>query len=319
MRPKAPTVPSVRAGPLAVLGSVNLDLVTRQQRLPVPGETIFGREFERVPGGKGLNQAIAAARAGGHVAFLGRVGDDSMGVQLTELLVQEGVDVRRLTSDSSRPTGIAQVSVLDGGDNAIVVIPGANDSDEWGREDEALISIASALITQLERPVTLVRIALESARRYDVVTVLTPAPVSAETQELLPLVDILLLNEHEATELAGIPDASDAASKLSEICDLVIMTRGAASTLVASGGGIVHEQPSRPTSVVDTTGAGDCFAGTTVARLAAGDDLGEALRVGTIAASLSVGRAGASQSMPTWNDILEVDADLAHVWSDEPS
>jgi ribokinase len=294
-------------GPLAVLGSANMDFVTRQQRLPKPGETIFGREFDRVPGGKGLNQAVAAARAGGAVAFLGSVGDDDMGAQLTQLLLAEGVDVRRLTSESSRSTGIAQVSVLDDGENAIVVIAGANESDNWAREDEVLVSTSSALVSQLERPAALVRVALETARRHGVITVLTPAPVSAEARELLPLVDILLLNEHEARELAHEPNSGAAAEQLSRICRLVILTRGPASTLVAREGVVVYEQSARPTTVVDTTGAGDCFAGTLLARLAVGDQLEEALRIATIAASLSVGRAGASPSMPTWTDLLEAD------------
>lgn len=297
-----------RVGHIAVLGSANMDFVTRQQRLPKPGETIFGREFEQVPGGKGLNQAIAAARAGGSVAFLGRVGHDDMGAGLTRLLEEEGIDVGRLTPDPKRPTGIAQVSVLDDGDNAIVVISGANDSDEWDAEDEALLSASSALVTQLERPAHLVRIALASARRSGVITILTPAPVSAEATQLLPLVDILLLNEHEASELAQTDDGAVAAARLSEICRLVVLTRGSASTLVASAGAVVHEQPVRQTTVVDTTGAGDCFAGTLVARLVMGDALEDALGSATVAASLSVSRAGASRSMPTWDEVVEARA-----------
>lgn len=295
------------AGPVVVLGSVNQDLVFRQPRLPVPGETIFGREFEKVPGGKGLNQAIAAARAGAQVAFLGRVGNDDDGVQLSRLIAGEGIDVRRLTSDSQRPTGLAQVAVLDDGDNAIVVIAGANDSNVWHEQDEALVARASVLVTQLERPGDLVHVALETARRSGAVTVLTPAPVSDDAKRLLPLVDILMLNEHEATELTRIPDGGGAARRLSEICELVIMTRGAASTLVAQRGALVHEQPARDIDVVDTTGAGDCFAGTAIARLAVGDSLPSALRVATVAASLSVGRVGASRSMPSWAEVLEAD------------
>ncbi len=296
-----------RAGPVAVLGSVNMDFVFRQQRLPAPGETIFGWKFERTPGGKGLNQAIAAVRAGGEVAFLGRVGADAEGAQLSRLLVDEGIDIARLAPHPELRTGIAQVSVLDDGDNAIVVIAGANGSDAWDHDDEMLLASASVLVTQLERPAELVQVALESARRHGVLTVLTPAPVSEAAKRLLPLVDILVLNEHEAKELAGLLDGAMAARRLSETCELVIMTRGAASTLVASDGALMHEQLARPSNVVDTTGAGDCFAGTAIARLAAGDGLAEALRIATVAASLSVGRPGASGSMPTWSEILEAD------------
>jgi ribokinase len=307
MRSELPARPGgAWIGPLVVLGSVNMDFVTRQERLPRPGETIFGREFERVGGGKGLNQAVAAARAGGEVAFLGRVGDDDAGAALTALLADEGIDVGRVTVDPARPTGIAQVSVLDDGDNAIVVIAGANDSDDWDPADDALVSRAAVLVAQLERPPSLVKRAFETARRHGVATVLTPAPVSDEAVSLLPLVDVLVLNEHEAKALSGEADTADAAGRLSEICPLVLLTRGAASTLVATEGSVVHEEPARPVRVLDTTGAGDCFAGSVVARLAAGDGLDEVLRLATIAASLSVGRAGASRSMPTWAEVVDV-------------
>lgn len=294
-------------GRIVVLGSANLDLVFHQERLPAPGETIFGQSLDRVPGGKGLNQAIAMTRAGGEVAFIGCVGDDDEGAQLSRLMADEGVDVHRLTQHPQLGTGIAQVAVLDDGDNAIVVIAGANGSDEWDGADEALVASAAALVTQLERPPQLVRIALEAAREHGVVTVLTPAPVSEDAKSLLPLVDILLLNEHEAKQLAGLAEAAAAARTLSDICPLVIMTRGQRSTLVAREGSLVHEQATRVSRVVDTTGAGDCFAGTVIARLAAGDGLEEALRIATVAASLSVGRPGASRSMPTWAEVLTAD------------
>ncbi|GAB2850744.1 ribokinase [Microbacterium insulae] len=295
-------------GPVAVLGSVNLDMVSRQERLPVPGETIFGHELQRVPGGKGLNQAVAAARSGAGVAFLGRVGADAEGTLLAGVLSSEGIDVDRLARDADRSTGVALVSVLDDGENAIVVMAGANGSEDWTLDDELVLADASALVTQLERPPTLVRRALESARRHALVTILTPAPVTEEAADLLPLVDLLLLNEHEATSLARVFDPIAAASRLSEICELVVMTRGATATCVARGGEVVMEVPSRPTVVVDTTGAGDCFAGTLIARLAAGDALPEALRWATTAASLSVARPGASSSMPQWDEVRAADA-----------
>ncbi|MBL0885246.1 ribokinase [Myceligenerans indicum] len=292
-----------QGGVLAVLGSVNLDMVIRQPRLPRPGETIFGHRLDRVPGGKGLNQAIAAARAGGQVAFLGRVGDDDVGPRLVELLAGEGVDVARLIAEPGLPTGVAQVSVLDDGENAIVVAAGANDSADWSMHDERLLATATAVIAQLERPAELVRRAFRVARTRGVITVLTPAPVTPEARTLLALVDVLLLNENEAKELAGDLDATAAARELSRGSRLVVMTRGRGSTLVAHDGAVVHEEPTLPTRVVDTTGAGDCFAGTLVARLAAGEPLEVAIRSATTAASLCVSRDGASASMPFWSEV----------------
>lgn len=292
-------------GVLVVLGSANVDLVMRQPRLAQPGETIAGHRFEPVPGGKGLNQAVAAARAGGRVAFLGRVGNDDMGRQLADFLRSEGVDVNGLVVEPRCPTGVAQVSVLDGGENAIVVAAGANASTHWSGRDEKLVTTAAAVIAQQERPEKLVRAAFEVARAHGVLTVLTPAPVSSGAHSLLPLVDILRLNEHEATELAGHSDATDAAQRLSRDQRLVVMTRGPASSIVAHNGAVVHREPARQASVVDTTGAGDCFAGTLVARLAAGDPPTSAIRSATVAASLSVGREGAAVAMPLWSEVQE--------------
>ncbi|MFQ6171524.1 ribokinase [Oryzobacter sp. R7] len=293
-------------GTIAVVGSAKLDLVIRQERLPRPGETVLGRTFDRVPGGKGLNQAVAAARAGGRVAFLGRVGDDAEGRQLAQTLRPESVDTHRLITDPTRGTGIAQVSVLDGGENAIVVAAGANASSDWSPDDEALLTTAAAVVAQLERPVPLVRRAFEAARALGVFTVLTPAPVSADALALLPLVDLLLLNEHEARALAAQEDPLAAARSLSP-GRIVILTRGSASTLVAHEGALVHDEPARPAAAVDTTGAGDCFAGTLVARLASGDSFKAAIGAATVAASLSVARPGAAASMPTW---VEIEANL---------
>lgn len=191
---------------IAVLGSANMDLVVRQPRLPRPGETLFGSSFTAVPGGKGLNQAVAAARAGGRVRFAGAVGDDEFGAALRARLAADGVDTAALATVGA-PTGVAAVSVVDGGENSIVVVPGANQAvmalDDATRD---LIARSGLLVAQFERPLGLVGEALAAARARGVTTVLTPAPVLPVPADLLELVDILVPNAAEACELAGTDD-----------------------------------------------------------------------------------------------------------------
>jgi ribokinase len=265
---------------IAVVGSANMDLVVRQARLPRPGETMFGSDFSTVPGGKGLNQAVAAARAGGSVAFVGAA--------------VRTVDVA---------TGTAHISVVDGGENSIVVVSGANAAvDGLDDTDRAVIAAARYVVAQFERPLPLVRAAFVAAREAGAVTVLTPAPV-LDAGDLLELTDILVPNAGEACELAGVDDPTEAALALSRRAGTVVMTRGPEGALIARGGEILAEVPSRRVEAVDTTAAGDTFVGTLVTRLAAGDGLEDAARTAAVAASLSVTRAGATTSMPTWDEI----------------
>ena len=292
-----------RAGRVVVVGSVNCDHIVAQPRLPLPGETMFGRSFATIAGGKGLNQAVAAARMGSDVAVIGPVGEDARGEELIAVLAGEGVDVTRLVVQPGAVTGTAHVSVLESGENSIVVVPGANASAGWSSADEAAVWAASVVMAQLERPLGLVRAAFDSAREHGALTVLTPAPVVPEARALFPLVDVLLLNALEARTLTGVESVRRAAEHLSRTVDLVIVTRGSRSTLVAQRGSIVAETPARRVDVVDTTGAGDCFAGALVARLVAGDSLPQALEWATLAASVSVTRRGASSSVPNWEEL----------------
>ncbi len=288
---------------IAVLGSANMDLVVRQPRLPHPGETMFGSDFSTVPGGKGLNQAVAAARAGGEVEFLGAVGADAFGSELRDCLRREGIGVEGLATLDA-PTGTAHIAVLDGGENSIVVVSGANvaqtELDEATRDR---IAGSSYLVVQFERPERLVTEALAFAREYGITTVVTPAPVRAVAPGLLSLVDILVPNEHEARELAGLDDELEAARALSEQAGIVVVTRGARGAVVARGGELVTEVPPHPVVAVDTTAAGDTFVGVLVARLAAGEQLDAALEAASVAAAISVTRPGASTSMPGWDEI----------------
>ncbi|RQP12559.1 MAG: ribokinase [Microbacteriaceae bacterium] len=288
---------------IVVLGSANMDLVVRQPRLPEPGETMFGSSFSTVPGGKGLNQAIAAARVGGSVAFLGAVGGDAFGRELRETLQAAGVDTDGIAL-VERPTGTAHISVLDGGENAIVVVPDAN-GVELPLDDvqRAAIRAARHLVVQFERPLPLVAEAVAFARSVGVTTVVTPAPVLPLPEDFLDAVDILVPNAGEARELAGLDDETDAARALSKRAGTVVMTRGARGALVARGGEIVEEVEPYAVTPVDTTGAGDTFTGVLVARLAAGASDPEALRAAAVAAAIATTRAGASTSMPTWDEV----------------
>jgi len=291
---------------IVVLGSANLDLVVRQPRLPRPGETMFGSDFTTVPGGKGLNQAVAAARAGGDVGFLGAVGRDAFGEQLRRCLQDDGVDTGGL-AEVDAPTGTAHIAVLDGGENAIVVVSGANAAiTSLDAGSQRRIESARYLVAQLERPIGLIGEAFVVARGLGIQTVLTPAPVQPVDHALLQLVDVLVPNAQEACELAGLADETEAAIALSRTAGLVVMTRGARGALVARDGVVVVEVPPREVVAVDTTGAGDTFAGVLVARLAGGADLDAALEAATVAASISVTRPGATTSMPTWDEIAAV-------------
>jgi ribokinase len=290
---------------IAVVGSANMDLVVRQSRLPRPGETVFGTDFATIPGGKGLNQAVAAARAGASVAFLGAVGDDDLGRALRGRLADDGVDVTALRTVRTA-TGTAHISVVDGGENSIVVVPGANGAvDSLDGADHALLTGARFVVAQFERPLALIREAFSVARAAGATTVLTPAPV-LDAGDLLELSDVLVPNAAEACELAGVDDPVDAARALSRRSDTVVMTRGRDGALIARRGEIIGEVPARPVEAVDTTAAGDTFVGVLVARLAAGDALEAAARAGSVAASISVTRRGASSSMPMWGEIAGV-------------
>jgi ribokinase len=288
---------------IVVLGSANMDLVVRQPRLPEPGETMFGSSFTTVPGGKGLNQAIAAARVGGDVAFLGAVGGDAFGRELRETLAAAGVDTDAIALVEP-PTRTAHIAVHDGGENAIVVVPDANGVELPLDEVQCeAIRAARYLVVQFERPLPLVAAAVAFARSVGVTTVVTPAPVLPLAEGFLEQVDILVPNAAEACALAGIDDEADAARALSEQVGTVVVTRGARGALVARGGDIVAEVAAHPVTPVDTTGAGDTFTGVLVARLAAGDAESEALRAASVAAALATTRAGASTSMPSWAEV----------------
>lgn len=292
---------------IVVLGSANMDLVATVDRAPGRGETVTGRDFSTVPGGKGANQALAAARAGGDVAFLGAVGDDDFGRRITALLADAGIDVSGLAV-ADRPTGTAHITVDATGDNSIVVVPGANGTvTELTDAHRAAVDAADLLMLQLELPLPLVTAAARHARDRGVRAVLTPAPAVALPADLLAAVDVLVPNEHEAALLAGVADPVEAARSLAAGGGDVVVTLGARGALRVRAGEETRV-PAFQVEAVDTTAAGDTFAGVLAVGLAEGLDWAGALRRASAAAALSVRRPGASSSMP---DRAEIDAFLA--------
>ncbi|MFF4395743.1 ribokinase [Streptomyces sp. NPDC001480] len=283
---------------IAVLGSTNMDLVAYVEKAPQRGETVTGREFRTIPGGKGANQAIAAARAGATVSMLGAVGNDAFGTRLRSTLEHSGVDTDSLRTVEG-PSGTAHIVVDDEGGNAIVVIPGANGTvDHLTPGDEGVIASADALLLQLEIPLDGVLAGAEAARRHGVRTVLTPAPARMLPPELLAATDLLVPNEYEAATLTGRTDPLDAATALLDRVPEVVITLGAAGCLYVLRGAEPLVVPAPQVTAVDSTGAGDTFVGALVVALAEERPVREALTWAAAAASISVEREGASASMP---------------------
>lgn len=298
---------------VVVVGSVNRDIVARVARIPGPGETVLGADLARTSGGKGANQAVAAARAGGAaVAFVGAVGDDSDGAALRAQLAADGIDVSGLET-VPEPTGTALISVGADGENAIVVVPGANGArDRLAEAQRRLVERADVLVTQLEVPARLV-LAAAAARPDSALHVMNAAPSAPlveHADELLPTVDVLVVNEHEALDVSGDSDIETALVTLSARVPAVVVTLGAAGCLVITDGAR-QRVAAFPARAVDTTGAGDTFCGVFAATLAAevararldGAMLARAAEAGCAAAALAVGRPGAQEAVPTRDEV----------------
>ncbi|ALC23783.1 ribokinase [Streptomyces pristinaespiralis] len=283
---------------IVVLGSTNMDLVAFVAHAPERGETVTGREFRTVPGGKGANQAVAAARAGGEVAMIGAVGSDAFGPQLRHTLESCGVDTDLLRT-AEGPSGTAHIVVNDEGGNAIVVIPGANGTvTALAPGEEALIATADTLLLQLELPLSAVLDGAEAARRHGVRIVLTPSPAQPLPPELLAATDLLVPNEHEAATITGIADHHAAAQELLRQVPEVVITLGSAGCLYAARGTEPISVPAPAVHAVDTTAAGDTFVGALAVALGEKKPPRQCLAWACAAAALSVQRPGASSSMP---------------------
>ena len=289
-----------------VIGSINQDFVLKVERRPEPGETVTGADLTLSPGGKGANQAIAAARLGAEVAMLGSVGEDPFGAELVENLRNNGVSTSRVEAISGAPTGSAFITVTPDGENAIVVSPGANRSFGPGEVETAAGDLREArvLVAQLEVSVEAVeaaaRLAVESGTRF----LLNLAPPREVPDALLRLSDPLVVNEHEAAFLLGEEAApEDAARRLPELGPRsVIVTLGAEGAILAAGGTTQHF-PAPEVEAVDTTGAGDAFVGALAAKLAEGATLEEAIPYAVLAGAVAVTREGAQGSLPTPEEV----------------
>ncbi|MER5432734.1 ribokinase [Streptomyces sp. NPDC002588] len=288
---------------IVVLGSTNMDLVAYVEKAPQRGETVTGREFRTVPGGKGANQAVAASHAGGTVSMIGAVGNDSFGARLRSALEHGGVNTDHLRTVEF-PSGTAHIVVDDEGGNSIVVVPGANATvDHLAPGDEGLIASADVLLLQLEIPLPAVVAGARAARAHGVRTILTPAPAQPLPPGLLAATDLLVPNEHEATALTGHTDPREAAAALLNSVPEVVVTLGAAGSLYATRGAEPLTVPAPQVTAVDSTGAGDTFVGALAVALGEDRPVREALAWAAAAAALSVQRPGASASMPYRSEI----------------
>lgn len=275
---------------VVIVGSANVDQVFRVSAIPSPGETVLSHGFAIALGGKGQNQAVAAARAGASTAFIAALGDDGFGTSIREGLAADGIDGRGVRTVDA-PTGTALIAVDDSGENTIIVEAGANALLQLGDADAAAVAEAAVLVLQLEIPLDTVTQAAAAARGAGTRVLLNAAPIRELPPELLARVDILVVNEHEGAFLAR-------GAEVSTLAPIVIMTLGAAGAVAYTDGTEVRV-PAPTVSAVDATGAGDTFCGALAARLAEGAPLQESLRFAVAAASLSVQKHGAVPSIPS--------------------
>lgn len=301
-------------GWITVLGSMNMDLVSQVARLPEEGQTIFGSDFRTVPGGKGANQAVAAARLGVPVRMIGACGTDTLGDQLLQGLSAEGIDISGVARIPDRHTGVATILVDEKGSNFIVVVSGANATVLPASLPSGWLADTFALLLQLEIPMETVLEAARHAREAGVLTVLDPAPAVPLPDALLASLDLITPNESETRTLTGIDPQEPAAmeraagSLLERGARTVILKLGARGAYLATDSGIRSHIPAPRVKAVDTTAAGDAFNAGLVTALREGRDLEEAVAFAHRVAALSVTRFGAQPSLPTR---AEVDAFLA--------
>lgn len=279
-----------------VIGSANADLVVPVDRRPGGGETVLGGDTVLSPGGKGANTAVAAARLGADVALLGAVGDDPYGELLKRSLAESGVNTDSLRT-SGRPTGIAYITVTPDGENSILVSPGANSSL---RPEDVDLDGAEIVVLSLEIPLETVEHAVAQAVEHQVKTLLNLSPAAELSAKTLQGLDVLLVNEHEAVFLLGgdadFPKLLDLGPKAA------VVTLGAKGAAVVTADGVT-EVPSPKVEAVDTTGAGDAFAGALATSLAKGDELADAARKAVKVAAITVTRQGAQPSYPTASEL----------------
>ncbi len=298
------------ANRIVVVGSSNTDMIIQSARIPRPGETILGGEFTMAAGGKGANQAVGAARAGGQVTFVARVGDDLFGKQAIEGFKGDGINVDHVTRDTGSPSGVALIVVAADGENSIVVASGANGrlSPADVQAARGAITSAAVLLCQLETPIETVTAAVEAAAAAGVRVILNPAPARPLEDSLLKHVSVLTPNETEAELLTGVKVEDDAGAARAAAhlrnrgVKMALITLGSRGTFVCADG-ISEIVPTFKVDPVDTTAAGDVFNGALAVALAEGKPLRDAVRFANAAGALSVTRLGAQPSAPKRADI----------------
>jgi ribokinase len=300
-----------RCWDVVVLGGANMDYLARGPSLPGPGDTVQGEDFQEAPGGKGANQAVAAARLGAHVALIARVGGDARGAVMLEHLAAEGVDSRHIIRDPDAPTGVAVIQVDQRGEKQILTAPGANrrlsaaDAERAG----APLRAARVALFQLEAPVETVMAAARIARGAGARVVLDPAPAVPLPDELLRMVDVIRPNAGEAKVLTGVKVTGRASARRAAEC---LLARGAAAACVQAGEGgdlLVWRDgeewlPWYRVESVDSTGAGDAFAAALSVMLAEGRPLEVAARFASAAAALTTTKLGAQDALPSRQAVL---------------
>ncbi|MFC1853641.1 ribokinase [candidate division CSSED10-310 bacterium] len=303
---------------VVVVGSANMDLVVRAPRIPLRGETILGSDFQMIPGGKGANQAVAASKLGAAVWFIARLGADPFGSQLKSNLEKEGVETSFCSWSDQTATGVALITVDEGGENVIVVAPGANQL--LGLEDiqaaEQVIASAQVVVAQLEIPLETIHYTASLTQTHHVPFILDPAPAQPLEQSLLSLVDVITPNETEARILTGV-EVSD--KETARVAALRLMEQGVGSVIITLGSKgyfIAHEQtmnlfPAPSVKVIDSTAAGDAFTGALAFSLAHGSSLAQAAQFANCGAALSVTQMGAQPSMPTREEVNHFRKNLA--------
>jgi ribokinase len=290
---------------ITVVGSLNMDLVTYTSRMPVIGETIMGKSFKQIPGGKGANQADTIAKLGAKVRMIGCVGCDDMGSTLLESLKNDGVDISMVKMVADIATGIASITVDSAGNNSIIVVPGANNMISPSDIEKSIdiIKDSSVVVAQLEVPIDTVRYAMKAAKQMGKLTILNPAPATELEDELLADVDILIPNDTELEILSGI--------KVKDEADIlraaqVLLGKGVRELIITLGSkGCMHVNkagskiyPAYEVTAVDTTAAGDSFIGAIAVAINEGKSLEEAIYFATAVGALTVTKEGAQSSLP---------------------
>ncbi|WHY20223.1 ribokinase [Paenibacillus sp. G2S3] len=302
---------------IVVIGSLNMDMVVRTNRAPNAGETLMGQAFALSPGGKGANQAVAAARLGAEVSMIGSVGKDTFGSEMLEIIKQEGIHIEHISVSETEATGVASIVIEEDGENRIIVVPGAN--IDLSVEDiqalEPVISQAELIVMQLEMELAMSEHAIAIAHRYGIPVILNPAPARVLKDEMLGQVSYLTPNETEAGILTGMTvDSLEAAEQAARILlqkgvKNVIVTLGSKGALIVNAEG-AKSVPGFPVKAIDTVAAGDSFNGALAQQLVLGKTLEEAVSFANAVGALAVGKEGAIPSLPL---LSEVEQFLKHV------